>query len=103
MFESFVNTLFVGIYTMIGGLISAIMSPFVNAVLQLVPDAEARFLDINAFFMQAGTYVTCIYRWLLFTKPMFQILFVYFGVKFAIFMITSVISLIFRFKKLIFV
>ena len=81
------------VFIVISSIMDAIMTPFVNIVLTLVPDLTTPVLNFQAFLASGFTYLTCIYRWLLFTPEMFSALFLYFLTKYAIFITTNAVRL----------
>lgn len=97
MFDGLLNNLVSIIFTLVGNLVNTFMTPFINLVLNVVPDAQTHYTNISIFFQQASIYVTCIYRWFLFTKEMFQVLFVYWFARFSIYVISAGVRTILRF------
>ena len=77
MFEGLLNTLVMGIFNVIATLANTFMTPFINAILLIFPDLQESYGYIVIFLNYAFTYLTCIYRWLLFTPAMFSLLFTY--------------------------
>lgn len=88
-----------GIFGLLGPIADGMLAPLYGIILGIVPDISGNFDNINQFLTGASTYVTCIYRWFLFTKDMFSILFLYMFAKYSIQVVSAGISMIFRLKK----
>lgn len=87
--SSLLETLLSGVVTLIGVIVDWVMTPYINTLISLFPSMDDVFSNIVAFFEYATTFVTCVYRWFLFTRPMFVLLFGYFVAKFSIWVLAN--------------
>lgn len=77
------------IFTVVGSIVNAIISPFVSIITGMFPDVATYYNIIITFFASAGTYLWTILHWFLFDINMLQSLFVYLGIKFSIWVVSS--------------
>lgn len=79
------------IFTVVSNMMQMLMSPFISVIVNMFPDVQAHFINIAHFLSSAFTYLTTIYRWFLFTTPMFLALFDYFAIKFSIWVVACAV------------
>lgn len=80
MFELLINFIF----NVVSTIAQAFMTPVINIIFAMIPDLTVHAEHVFQWFNLAFQYLTCVYRWFLFTPAMFVLLFDYFAIKFTI-------------------
>ena len=79
------------VFTIVANLVNTMMKPFIAMILLIFPNTTTELGHVITWFGYAFQYLGCVYRWFLFTPLMFQLLFDYFAVKFAVYIAASAI------------
>ena len=87
------------VFSIITTLVDLVMTPFINGIIALFPATQVYFQSVVDFFQVAFTYVTCVYRWFLFTPQMFILLFTYFFAKYGLWVAGNVARVGIRFYR----
>lgn len=77
------------IFNIVTTISQAILTPFISVLFALFPDLSTQLGYVLQWFGMAIQYLTCVYRWFLFTPEMFVVLFDFFALRFTIFVLSS--------------